>query len=254
MLFSAKTYIGIDPTASRHPFTYAALDQECKLLSLAAGELEEVLAFLGGQQSAWVAVNAPPRPNHGLVKKILEKQSLTPGHLRGADIRLAEHELRGRGISVSPTPSRAEACPAWAQMGFDFYRRLEGMGYRPYPSDQATHQWLETHPHAAFCAMLEQIPLPKPTLEGRLQRQLVLYEQNVGIQDPMDLFEEITRHRLLKGILPAKLIYAAEELDALVAAYTAYLAAEHPGDVVMLGDPQEGQIVLPVRALKEHYT
>lgn len=254
MLFSAKTYIGIDPTASRHPFTYAVLDQECKLLSLAAGELEEVLAFLGGQQSAWVAVNAPPRPNQGLVKKILEKQSLTPGHLRGADIRLAEHELRGRGISVSPTPARAEACPAWAQMGFDFYRRLEGMGYRSYPSDQATHQWLETHPHAAYCALLQQIPLPKPTLEGRLQRQLVLYEQNVGIQDPMDLFEEITRHRLLKGILPARLIYAAEELDALVAAYTAYLAADHPGEVVLLGDPQEGQIVLPVRALKEHYT
>lgn len=254
MLFSAKTYIGIDPTASRHPFTYAVLDQDCKLLSLAAGELEEVLAYLGGQQSACVAVNAPPRPNQGLVKKILEKQSLTPGHLRGADIRLAEHDLRGRGISVSPTPSRAEACPAWAQMGFDFYRRLEGMGYHPYPSDRATHQWLETHPHAAYCALLEQIPLPKPTLEGRLQRQLVLYEKNVGIQDPMDLFEEITRHRLLKGILPARLIYAAEELDALVAAYTAYLAAEHPGEVVLLGDAAEGQIVLPVRALKEHYT
>jgi predicted nuclease with RNAse H fold len=253
MLFSDRTYIGIDPTASRHPFTYAALDQECKLLSMAAGELEDVLAFLGGQQCACVAVNAPPRPNQGLVKKILEKQSLTPGHLRGADIRLAEHELRRHGISVSPTPSRTEACPAWAQLGFDFYRRLEGMGYRPYPSEAATHQWLETHPHAAFCALLEQIPLPKPTLEGRLQRQLVLYEQNVGIQDPMDLFEEITRHRLLKGILPAKLIYAAEELDALAAAYTAFLAADHPAEVVLLGDPTEGQIVLPVRILKEHY-
>ena len=76
--------------------------------------------------------------------------------------------------------------------------------------------------------LLGQLPLPKPTLEGRLQRQLVLFEQDMGIKDPMEFFEEITRHRLLKGILPIECIYTSEELDALVAAFTAYLAVNQP--------------------------
>ncbi len=254
MLSSKTTFIGIDPSGGRHPFTYAALDEDCQLVALASGEMEEVLAFLGGQQATVVAVNAPRCPNKGLVRKKLEKQSLTPGHLRGADMRLVEYELRERGISVSPTASRPETCAAWMQMGFDFYRKLEGTGFKPYPSENASHQWLETHPHAAYCALLGQLPSPKPTLEGRLQRQLVLYEQEMGIKDPMGFFEEITRHRLLKGVLPMEFIYTAEELDALAAAFTAYLAASQPGEVVWVGDKQEGQIVLPVSALKEIYS
>jgi predicted nuclease with RNAse H fold len=254
MLFSKATFIGIDPSGGRNPFTYAALDEACQLVALAAGGVEEVLAFLGGQQATVVAVNAPRCPNKGLVRKRLEKQSLTPGQLRGTDMRLAEYELRKRGINVSPTSSRPETCAAWMQTGFDFYHKLDGMGFKPYPSENATHQWLETHPHAAYCTLLGRLLLPKPTLEGRLQRQLVLYEQDIGIKDPMNFFEEITRHRFLKGILPMEFIYSAEELDAIVAAYTAYLTASRPGDVVWIGNKQEGQIVLPVAELKDAYS
>jgi len=254
MLFSKKTYIGIDPSGGRHPFTYAVLDDDCRLVAQASGEIDDVVAFLGDQPATIVAVNAPRHPNKGLVRKILEEQNLTPGHLRGADMRLAEYELRQHGILISPTPSRPETCPAWIQMGFDFYRKLEGMGYEPYPSENSTHQWLETQSHAAYCVLLGQLPLPKPTLEGRLQRQLVLYEQDMGITDPMDLFEEITRHRLLNGVLPKEILYAAEELDALVATFTAFLAGRQPSNLVWVGDKQEGQIVLPVPGLKEVYS
>jgi predicted nuclease with RNAse H fold len=254
MLFTQTTYIGIDSSGGRHPFSYAALDEDCQLIALASGEIDEVLAFLGGQQVTVVAVNAPHCPNKGLVRKMLEEQSLTTGQLRGTDLRMVEYELRERGISVSPTPFRKESCAAWMQIGFDFYRKLEGLAFKPFPSENATHQWIETHPHAAFCALLGQIPLPKPTLEGRLQRQLALYEQDLGIKDPMDFFEEITRHRLLKGMLPKEFIYHPEELDAMVAAFTAYLAANQPGNVVRIGDKQEGQITLPVPGLKESYT
>ncbi|MDO9129612.1 MAG: DUF429 domain-containing protein [Anaerolineales bacterium] len=253
MFFSSTTFIGIDPTAGRKPFTFAALDPDCRLLALDSGELDEVLAFVGGQEAASVAVNAPSAPNVGLVKKELEARSLTPGHLRGAEMRMAEHELRQRGILVSPTPARAESCPEWMQLGFMLYRKLEGMGFKPYPSANASHQWLETHPHAAFCALLGQLPLSKPTLEGRLQRQLLLYERGVGLKDPMGFFEEITRHRLVKGILPVEVIYTPEQLDALVAAYTAYVAANKPAEVLFIGAKEEGRIVLPVGELKERY-
>jgi len=254
MLFSPITFVGVDPTAGRHPFTYAALDQNCDLVALSAGEIDEVLAFLTGQQAVVVAVNAPPRPNKGFVRSKLEKQSLTPGHLRGSDMRLAENELREHGISVSPTPSRSETCSAWMQMGFDFYRRLENAGFKQYPSEDASHQWLETHPHAAFCTLLGQLPLPKPTLEGRLQRQIALTEKGMGIKDPMEFFEEITRHKLLRGVLPMEYIYASEELDTLMAAYVAYCTVSHPQELILIGDKQEGQITLPVANLKERYS
>jgi hypothetical protein len=40
-----------------------------------------------------------------------------------------------------------------------------------------------------------------------------------------------------------------------VAAYTAYLAARHPERVTLVGDPDEGQITLPVAPaeFKERY-
>jgi len=38
----------------------------------------------------------------------------------------------------------------------------------------------------------------------------------------------------------------------IAAAYTAWLAAQHPEQVVHVGDPSEGQIVVPGR-LKEKY-
>ncbi len=253
MSFPSPFFIGIDPSGGRQPFVYAVLDEEARIISLAESELEDVLALLNGQEAVTVAVCSPPRPNRGLVRKQLEKLSPSSGRLRGTEMRLAEYELHQRGIAVSHTPGRVEMCPAWMQLGFAFYQHLARMGYKPYPSKTFPRQFLETHPQAVFCALLGQSPRPKPTLEGRLQRQLVLYENRLGIKDPMDFFEEITRHRLLQGILPQELIYPPEQLDALAAAFTAYLTMTRPQDVSFVGSASEGQIVLPVRELKERY-
>lgn len=253
MLFTDSVFVGVDPTSGRKAFTYAALDRDLNLIALADAEMEEVVAFLGGQRSATVAVNAPSQVNQGVVKKNLEKQSLTPHQLRGVDIRAAEHELRDRGIAVSGTPSREVSCPAWVQMGFALYAKLSKLGFKTYPEDDARHQWLETHPHACFCVLLGDNPLPKPTLEGRLQRALILYECGVRIRDPMDFFEEVTRYKLMRGHLPVELIHLPEQLDALVAAYTAWLAMEKPSEVTRIGHKHEGFITLPGTALKEKY-
>ena len=91
------------------------------------------------------------------------------------------------------------------------------------------------------------------SLEGRLQRQLALHERRVAVYDPMRIFEEFTRFRLLSGILPLGDLHSPGELDALVAAYTAWLAAKQPGSVTLLGDPDEGQVILPVAELKGRY-
>jgi predicted nuclease with RNAse H fold len=254
MLTKPLTYVGVDPTAGRFPFAFAALNQERKVTELAGGDVNDVFAFLTEQKACVVAINAPPRLNHGLVRRNLEKQNLARGQLRGSDMRQAECELREHGISVTPTPARVEACPTWMQMGFDLFRRLDEAGFKQYPAEAAPQQWLETHPHAAFCALLGQIPLSKPTLEGRLQRQIALYEQEIGMKDPMEFFEEITRHKLLHGAFPMELVYSAEELDTLMAAYVAFCVVNCPQETIFIGNSQEGQIALPVMNLKERYT
>lgn len=253
MLFTDPVFVGVNPASGHKSFTYAALDRGLNLVALSGGEMEDVTAFLGGQSSAMVAVNAPSHVNHGLVRKNLEKQSLTPHQLRGVEMRVAEHELRKRGIAVSGTGARESLCPAWVQAGFALYGKLSKMGFKSHPEEGAPYQWLETHPRAAFCVLLGESPLQKKTLEGRLQRELLLYERGVRISDPMDFFEEVTRHKLMRGILPMELVRLPEQLDALVAAYTAWLAAEKPTDVTRIGHKQEGFITLPAALLKEKY-
>jgi hypothetical protein len=253
MLFADVISIGIDSTSGRNAFTYAALSGDLKVVALAEADLEDVAAFVAGQGSAFVAVNAPSHVNAGLVRRRLEAQSLIPHAVRGAELRVAESELHDRGIHVGGTPRSEALSPAWMQLGFSLYRRLTKLEFKAFPDERASRQWLETHPHAAFCALLGGLPLPKPTLEGRLQRALALFERGLRIRDPMTFLEEITRHRLLHGVLPTDLLYSPEQLDAMVAAYTAWLAAARPTELTRLGNRQEGYITLPTPELKEKY-
>lgn len=249
------TFIGIDPTSCNKAFTFTALNHDLKMLTLEEGELDDVMAFIGRLPSAYVAVNAPSGLNIGLVRDDEIRQTLPSLRRasRGKDMRLVEHNLRERGIYVATTPATEELCPAWVQSGFACYESLKKLGYQRYPHTESPYQYLETHAQAAFIALLGQMPFPKASLEGQLQRQLVLHASGISISDPMDFFEEITRHKLLKGILPVGILYHGGELDALITAYVAYKAAIHPDDVVLLGDVTEGQVVLPVKELKERY-
>lgn len=255
MFFSGAAFVGIDPTAGRKPFAYAALDTNLRLTALGHGSLEEVLAFTAGQQQAMVAVCAPRRPSQRLMERAEVRDRLNPPPRPGrwTSFRLAEYLLRQHGISCYKTPSEEKACPNWMQMGFLLYHRLEQMDYQPYPSKQAALQWLEIYPHASFSTLLGHVPLPKNTLEGRIQRQLVLLERKIGLPDPMDMIKGLTAHHLLQGTLPTDNLYTQGELDALVAAYTAWQAATHPKQVTLLGDASEGMVVLPVPELKRVY-
>jgi predicted RNase H-like nuclease len=180
-------------------------------------------------------LNPPPRPG------------------RYMNFRQAEYLLRQHGISCYKTPAEEKACPNWIQMGFHLYNRLEQMGYHPYPSPESARKWLEVYPHACFCTLLGHVPLPKHTLEGRLQRQLLLYKHKVGVPDPMEFVKGITPQQVLQGSLRLDSLYSQGELDALIAAYTAWLAASHPDQITTLGDASEGLVFLPVAELKRHY-
>ncbi len=254
MFTNQPLFIGIDPTSGQRGLTYAALEPDLRLAALGQGDLADVLAFVGGISQALVAVSSPSKPNQGVMDLPQVRESLSPpprpGHWR--NFRLAEYLLRQRHITCPRTPSRVEECSSWVQTGFALYHKLEAQGFNPYPLDGAL-RYLEVYPHACFCVLLGRAPFPKNTLEGRIQRQLVLYENDLRLHDPMLFFEEITRHKLLQGILPVEGLYNPHQLDAIVAAYTAWLAASRPKDITFLGHPDEGQIAIPCAELKTRY-
>jgi hypothetical protein len=255
MFYTNTTFIGIDPTAGEKPFVYAALDHDLRLLALGHGNINDILAFAAGQRQALVGVCAPRGPNRGVMARPEIRQDLSPPPNPGRweNFRLADYLLRQHNLSIPQTPSDEAQAPNWMRSGFALFHRLEALGYQVYPQAGAERQCLEVYPYASYTVMLGVLPFPKYSLEGRLQRQLALYDRKIDVPDAMDFFEEVTRHRLLKGVLSLEMVYSPGELDALVAAYTAWLAALHPEQVTRLGDPEEGQVVLPGVELKARY-
>ena len=255
MLFNETSFIGIDPTAGKRPMAYAALDRNLNIIALGENDLDEICAFVGGQQAAYVAVNAPRSPHQGVMRQPEFRETLRPvprpGRWEG--FRVAEYLLYQRNIRMPRTRADRDKCPTWMQMGFHLYDRLEKMDYVTYPNADQSRQWMEVYPYAAYAVLLGTLPFPKAGLIGRLQRQLVLHNQGLQIADPMRIFEEITRYRILQGVIPLDGLYSPRELDALVAAFTAWVAATTPQSVTLLGHPAEGQVALPSAELKEKY-
>ena len=258
-MYSDTVFIGIDPTAGKRPMNYAVLDGDLRVLACEASGLDEVVAAVAAYPAAVLAVDAPQSPNGGLMANAEYRATLNPRPNGRAysQYKVCEYELRHRGIGLYATPGEAAAAPAWMQLGFQLYAALRAAGYVFFrPGAAAPRQMLEVHPHASYTVLLGHLPLRKDTLEGRLQRQMVLYREGVRVPDPMDTLEELTPHRLLAGSFELPGLHNHDELDALIAAFTAYLAGTAPEQVTGVGDEAEGQIVVPVAAgeLKALYT
>ncbi len=244
-------FVGIDPTAGHRPMNYAILDADLRLQTRGLGTADKVLEVVRGYPSAFVAVDAPQSPNHGLMAQpdFREKLGLPPKGKTWRNCKVCEFELRRRGIRLYLTPGEAEAAPKWMQVGFQLYEALRAEGYVMHtPGLAAPRQIIEVHPHGCYTVLLGHVPYSKNSMEGRLQRQAVLFREGINVPDPIDTVEEITRHHLLQGTLDLPGLLTHDELDALAAAYTAYLAAQRPEQVSFVGDAAEGQIALPVAA------
>jgi hypothetical protein len=145
---------------------------------------------------------------------------------------LKEHERAFLTIHV-PTSSSAR------DLYTEVRRQIGQAGFKPFSQREADLQWSETRAEDCFRAFQPKL-LPRRSLEGRIQRALILFEAGLRCSDPMDYYEEITRYKLLQGILPAENIYSIKQLDALAAAYVAWLAESRPGQVV-----SRGMLILP---------
>ncbi len=241
-------FIGVEVRADKdYPFTYASIDSELNVRALGKGNIQDAYAFLAGQHNALAAVNSPLTTNKGLLKREAIRKRLSPKSQLGrwANLRLVEYELLERGVNVPKTPDSVDNSPRWMRLGFRLFAELRKLGYADHPHPEAARQCFECQGEAAFWQLLGHVPLTADTLEGCIQRQVVLKMTGLQVPDAMQFFTEITRHKLLLNKLPMEMVYSAGELNALAAAYTAFLCANEEEGTIKIGDEDEGVIVLP---------
>jgi hypothetical protein len=241
-------FLGIDISTGTKPVTFVAIDEEQQALAIGEGDIHDVLAFAAGQTGgALAAVNAAAYPNSGRMARPEVRHSLVPPPGKGkfTNLRQVEFDLIQAGMEVPLTPASADKSLPWVKRGFTLVEGLKAVGYHPFPQEEPSRQWIETQADAAFWSLLGVKPLPSGTLEGRIQRQLVLLDQGLKVPDAMDFFEEITRFKLLKSNLPIQNIFSQGEINAWISALTAWLAYHKPGMVQRFGEEEDGFVYLP---------
>ena len=248
MDLSLTHFIGIDLSGPRGRITCAVLDGSRHILFRGATTPLEWESLVAGSAVTIAAITSPITLNEGLMADEDKRKLLNPSPSRNryANLRVCEYELITRGFSTMRTPSALENSSLALQRLLRFSSELAASGFQRWPSPGNERQLMEIHADSAYAVLLGAKPLPAASLEGRIQRQLALQEERLNVPDAMEFFEEITRHKLLSGKLPEGKIFSSAELNALVAAFTAWCAYTNPAEVTRLGDAAEGRIILPV--------
>ncbi len=247
-------FIGIDPTAGGRLHAIAMLDSRLRVVKLEKVAFKPLITLVETYPLAVCGVDAPISPGKGLMTDpgYRQRLGLDPRSSSYSNYRVCEYELRKRKINLYNTPQNAAEAPRWIQEGWRIYEALRKIGFVEYPRPGGRRMF-ETFPHGGFMAIIKRKPYSKSTVEGLLQRQMILFEEGLSVPDPMSTLEEWTRHKVLVGDLSRSGLYDHDQLDALMAAYTAYLVYTQPNEVCAVGDLAEGQIVLPVPSLLDRY-
>ena len=248
-----ETYIGIYPQAGKDQTVFAVLDADLKPINLGKGDVDAVRDVVDGYQQAVVGIQAPPRLSKGILtspeKRLQYALPSRPG--RPGEMRLAEYELIRRGLPTYRTPEERGKVKGWMAVGFGVHKMLDEVGFQSFSEGGEGRRVLEVIAEVFFRIWLEENLYDKDSFEGRIQRQLALYEIGLDIADPMLFFEEITRYRILQGNLPKENLLEADELQALAAGYAAWASLHRPEEVSYVGDEEEGLVTVPAEVLKQ---
>jgi hypothetical protein len=238
MLHEFTTFLGVDISGGRKPFTYVALDGKRKALAMGGGSAVDVLSFAAGQASVLLAISASG-PTSNLVAPAKGGEPPLPV------LRLASP----RQFNLDGQPSADY--PAWSRAAFAMVEQFSSLDFKPFPAEEHPRQWLEAPAESGFQALLGLPPLDGGTLEGRIQRQLVLFDQDLDVPDAMEFFEEITRFKILHSHLPYDKVLPSGELNAWLAASTAWQAAKLPASVRQSGAVESGLVYYPLKLEKD---
>jgi hypothetical protein len=137
-------------------------------------------------------------------------------------------EYEGISLAISGPSSKHGQ-----QLYEDLREKLAAAGFESSLRRNQPRQWLETDAQECFLVLGGHKLWSRRTLEGRMQRTAILYEQGLQVSDPIDMLEEITRYKLIQGIMPFEKLPSSKELDALVDAYLAWMSINRPGQVVL---------------------
>ncbi len=80
---------------------------------------------------------------------------------------------------------------------------------------------------------------------AELHAVLLAEPLDLAVPDAMQVFEEITRYRLLHGVLPVDGLLPQPELNAWIAAHVACLASTQPEALRPVNQDQGGCVYLP---------
>jgi hypothetical protein len=249
---SNRVFAGVDLSTNRRGLTVALLTPRLDVQSLKRQSLEETVAELSSCAEITVAVGGPLRCAANPAAD--PPADAAPPKSAARRTRASDAGLSRRGIPARRPPLRENDAPAWMRCGFGLARQLAGNGFAEgRAACSEPRVLLEIQPAACASVLLGRLPYGRGTLEGRIQRQLALMRERVALPDPMDALEELTAHHVLSGRMELKGIFEAGELDALLAAFTAWRAFAHPESVAWLGDDADGWLCLPAKELLEKY-
>jgi hypothetical protein len=157
---------------------------------------------------------------------------------------LKQHKKAILGVNLL-SRGKSAASQSGQKLCSDVKKQIIQAGLKPYLTSNAPKQWVETNPLECYRSLSGQIPQSRRSLGGLIQRALILYGEGLQIDDPMEFFEEITRHHLMAGVMPMELLYSASELDALAAAYITWMLINKPVQVDLTKQTGEGMILIP---------
>jgi predicted nuclease with RNAse H fold len=192
---------------------------------------EQLTGMLRELRPDAVGIDAPPRKGMELLASTAERERLAVPPRAGTHVRrrIAEYELSRRGIGSHQTPADDDRLFSWMTAGFQVFEAAAAAGFEPFLGEgTANGRAFEVFPYASYVALSGCLS------PGR-------------------------RHRLAwrRGVLDRAGVHGLSDgatidcLDAVCAALTAVRFVD--GDGCWVGDPREGAIVLPVRALQERY-
>lgn len=206
------SYLGIDLTSSpTRPSAYAVLKRAGALRQVGALRSDQEITSLAQRvRPAYVAIDAPL----GLPKGMCCLEPSCPCTAQAADgLRAAEREVISRGFGLYRTTKKS-IIRGLVYRAIALRRRLEEAGLRV----------MEVYPYASKVILLGRDLPKKTTPEGRAVLRARL--------EP-----------LIPGLAALDRAPNHDELDAIVAAYTAYLFAQ--GKAEEVGEETEGTICLP---------
>jgi hypothetical protein len=249
MAANFQTYVGIDVQAMQKPYFYTALNADLENIACGHGRLADVLAYLSGQSSAIVAINGPvcvqPSDRESLQDGLFDKTDNSGNHI---SLRTGDAELDSKGF---PIAAIGKKIPLWVERSLELADGIKQMGYRIVGSGETVRAFFETQCDAAYWLSAGAMPYDSRSLEGRLQRQLLLCEFGFHLTDPMIFLEEFTRYRLRTSQIPVEQVLMAHELRAMIAAASAWLLDVRPETMEHFGTIDEGEILLPREFLRK---